>query len=87
MACGQSFVTPEILQRLEEARENESWMNEKLPELKKRYANRFIAIYKKKVIAAGPDFKALVETLKTENRDISAVMIEFMAGEDCYLVL
>lgn len=87
MACGQSLITPELLQKLEEARANSAWMNERLPELKKRYANRFIAIYRKKVIAAGPDHKALIESLKKDNRDISAVMIEFLAGEDCYLVL
>jgi hypothetical protein len=87
MACGQSLVTPEILQRIEETRENKIWMNDRLPELKKQYANKFIAIYKKKIIANDSDFKILIECLKKEHGDISTIMIEFIIGDDYYLVL
>ena len=45
-----SLITQEVLDNIEEMRESKIWMEKRLSELKTKYPNEFIAIYKKKLV-------------------------------------
>ncbi len=90
----QQNVTPsfgydskELLARIEEMRSNKIWMEENIHKLKKKFANRFIAVYKQKIVGNDSDFKVLIQTLKNKYDDIDLIAIEFIVGEDYYLIL
>ena len=55
--------------------------------LKKEFANEFVAIYKKKIVGHNPDFRVLIRTLKDKHSNIDLIAIEFISGEDYYLIL
>jgi len=82
-----SLVTQEVLDNIEEMRVSKIWMEKRLPELKTKYPNEFVAIYKKKLVGHNPDFKTLIRDLKKKYEDIDNFIIEFITGEDYIFIL
>lgn len=82
-----SLMTQDVLENIEEMRENKIWIEKKLSELKNKYPNEFVAIYKKKLVDHNPDYKILIKNLKSKFENIDMVVIEFISGDDYYLVL
>jgi hypothetical protein len=82
-----SLITQEVLDNIEEMRESKIWMDKRLSELKTKYPNEFIAIYKKKLVGHNPDFKILIRDLKKNYKNIDNFIIEFITGEDYIFIL
>ena len=81
-----SLVTQEVIDNINEMREDKVWMEESLSKLKRKYSNEYIAIFKKKLIGHDPDFKVLINNLKKKFESIDLITIEFISGED-YVML
>jgi hypothetical protein len=46
-----------------------------------------IAVFKKKIIGANPDMKKLMISIRKKQENIDTILIEFISGEDYYLIL
>ena len=82
-----NYNSKDVLAKIEEMQSNKVWMEKNIHALKKKYADKFIAIYKKKIVGNDSDFKVLIQALKNKYDDIDLIAIEFVAGEDYYLIL
>ena len=85
-----SYDSKEIIKKIEETRENKLWVEEKIEEFRKGYPDQFIAIYKKKIIGNNSDPKLLIQFLRTKDEfanNLDMIAIEFISGEDYYLIL
>lgn len=81
------YDSKEILARIKEMQSNKIWMEENIHELKENYKDKFIAIYKKKIVDNNSDYKVLIQILKDKYNDIDLIAIEYIAGDDYYLIL
>lgn len=66
---------------------NKKWADENHDFLKKKYANSYIAVENKKIIASDEDLHSLHEKLKDMKKDIAYILIELVYSEDIKLLL
>jgi hypothetical protein len=66
------------LELIEKMRENSRPVREEFEKLQKAYGNEFVAIENGKVIDHDRDMRSLANRLKSDNRDITLILIQFV---------
>jgi predicted DNA-binding protein (UPF0278 family) len=77
----------QILQGLKEFDEDMDWLSEKQENLRKQFANKYIAVVGRRVIDSDSDLEILLQKLKESGRDPGAIPIEFISKEPRRLIL
>jgi len=68
-------------------KENNEWLQEKYEKLQEKYANKFIAIDNKEVVAIGNRPEELINRLKERNIGIESLLIEFIPEKGLILIV
>jgi len=77
----------EFKKGIDRAREDRMWFFGMLEKLRKEYANKWVAVHGKKIIAVAEDRDELVEEIKRKGVDISTVEMQFVTPERLLWVL
>jgi len=77
----------EILLSLEKFGEDVDWISEKQATLRKKFADKYIAVAGNRVIDSDLKLEALLKRLKEKGKDPSQIAIEFIALEPPRLIL
>lgn len=64
-----------------------NWINNNLDMLRKKYPNKYIAVYNRKIILTDKDLTDLKEKLKEENVAFEKVAIEFVKDKPIKLLV
>ncbi|MCI0698058.1 DUF5678 domain-containing protein [candidate division KSB1 bacterium] len=77
-----------ILEKLRSSEADSIWFNEHYEELKAKYKNEWVAVFRKKVVDHHRNQKVLLRRLR-ENypQDSDAIVVEFVSLEDVILIL
>lgn len=74
--------------RVREATANKHWVSDHMPELRREYLNRYVAVDKGRVIAVGKTQDSIFKQLKKIGiRDFGVVIIEYITDEGTVWVL
>ena len=74
--------------RVREAAKNKHWVSDNMPELRRKYLNKYIAVDKGQVIAAGGSQDSIFMQLKKNGiRDFGVVIIELITDEGTVWIL
>lgn len=74
----------EIITRVQNDNE---WLNSHFDEMQQKYANKFIAIKDKKIIAEGSNFLKVLETLKIKKENPALILVEFIHEKGVTIIL
>lgn len=77
----------EILQQLDEFSEDMDWISETQKKLRKKFADKYIAVMNSQVIESDSDLDTLLQKLKEAGRNPSSIPIEFISREPQRLIL
>lgn len=77
----------EILQGLEEFSEDMDWISETQKKLRKKFANKYIAVMNGQLIESDSDLDTLLQKLRETGRNPSRIPIEFISREPERLIL
>ncbi len=66
---------------------NKKWLYENYEELRKQYANYYVAINKKQVVGKNKDLNALVKELKDKFKIIDQIVIEYISSKKFQFLL
>jgi len=81
-------VTMEELRKsIETARENRLWVLQSLESLRRDYLNKWVAVNKKRIIAADFDYDALVDSVKKKGIPFAEVEIHLVTPENLLWIL
>ena len=69
----------EVLAGIRRQRESVVWINEQLPELRKNFGDRYVAVSNRKVVDSDLDFDTLLARVR-ERDDRDLVTIEFITA-------
>jgi hypothetical protein len=77
-----------ILEKLRSSEADSIWFNEHYAELKGKYKNEWVAVFRQKVVDHHRNQKVLLRRLR-ENypQDSDAIVVEFVSLEDVILIL
>jgi len=87
MAVQTQINEKEMAEKIHEMNENRLWLDKTLDALRKDYSDKYIAVFRKKIVDADPDMKKLIIRIKKEFGNIDTIMIEYISGEDYFLIL
>jgi len=92
MALSSPFMgasTREVaVARVREAAKNKHWVSDHMPELRRKYLNKYVAVDKGQVIAAGGSQDSIFMQLKKNGiRDFGVVIIELITDEGTVWIL
>jgi len=92
MALSSPFMgasTREVaVARVREAAKNKHWVSDHMPELRRKYLNKYVAVDKGQVIAAGGSQDSIFKQLKKNGiRDFGVVIIELITDEGTVWIL
>jgi septum formation topological specificity factor MinE len=74
--------------RVLEATANKHWVSDHMPELRREYLNKYVAVDKGMVIAVGENQDSIFKHLKKiGTRDFGVVIIEFITDEGTVWIL
>lgn len=77
----------ELADKIHEMNENRIWLDKCANTLRKDYPNMYVAVRKGKVVGNDPDMKKLIVRIRKEFGNIDSILIEFISGEDYYMIL
>jgi len=77
----------DISSKLKEMNENTEYLTQQMPDLRKKYPNMFIAIFKKKLVGTDADYKNLLLMMRKKFGNIDTVLIEFINEEGYYFII
>lgn len=69
----------EALAAIRKERENLEWISRLMPNLRKKYGDRFVAVKDRRLIDSDPDFEALLARVR-KLPDSESVTIEFVSA-------
>lgn len=90
MAVGGSVAKigeKQILRGLKEFSGNMDWISERQEILRKKFADKYIAVIGRQVIDSDSDLETLLQKLKEKGRNPSEMPIEFISREPQRLIL
>jgi precorrin-6B methylase 1 len=74
--------------RVREAAKNKHWVSDHMPELRRKYLNKYVAVDKGKVVAvAGSQDSIFKQLKKNDIRDFGVVVIELITDEGTVWIL
>ncbi len=74
--------------RVREAASNKHWVSDHMPELRRKYLNKYVAVDKGHVIAVGASQDSIFKQLKKNGiRDFGVVIIELITDEGTAWIL
>lgn len=77
-----------VLEKLRSSEADSIWFNEHYDELKGKYKNEWVAVFRKKVVDHHKNLKTLLHRLrKNHPQDRDAIVVEFVSLEDVILIL
>ena len=69
-------------------RENNEWLDEHRLELRKKYPDRYVAVFGRKVVAQSKEFHTVISELRKESESAPAIAaIEFMNKDEVVWVI
>lgn len=74
------------LQVLESYIEDSRWLMENYDDIKKDYAEKYVAVKDNQVIETDENANRLLDKLRATNADICSVLVEFIPPEDLTVV-
>lgn len=77
----------EILRGIKEFSRDMDWLSKKHEELRKEFADKYIAIMNRRVIDSDPDLQKLLRRLKESGKNPSEIPVEFISKEPQRLIL
>jgi len=77
----------QILQELGRFNEDMDWISETQKKLRKKFADKYIAVMNSRVIDSDSELETLLQKLKETGRNPSRIPIEFISGEPQRLIL
>lgn len=77
----------EELRMLDDYTEDSRWLREHYNEIRKDYANKYVAVKDHHIVGADENADRLLERLRETQEDLRSVVIEFVPPEDLMLVL
>ncbi len=75
------------LQLLDSYEEESRWLTNNYAQVKKDYANKYVAVKDSQVVDADENADRLLERLRETDEDLRSMVIEFVPPEDLMLVL
>jgi hypothetical protein len=77
-----------LVEKLKEFEANSIWIGKHYQELKAKYPDEYVAVWKEEVVGHGKDMPSLLEILKKQYpEDHSHIPVEFIGSEDVILIL
>lgn len=74
--------------RVREAAKNKHWVSDHMPELRRKYLDKYVAVDKGQVIAVGCSQDSIFKQLKKNGiRDFGVVIIELITDEGAVWIL
>ena len=70
--------TPELVQY----RKDSQWFSDHYAELKDRYADNWVGVYKQEVVGASPDGMTILDELEAEGFDVGHVFFHYIHSEE-----
>ena len=77
----------QILKELRVFSEDTDWISEKQTMLRKKFADKYIAVVGRQVIDSDSELETLLRKLQKEGRNPSEIPIEFISKEPLRLIL
>lgn len=77
----------QILKELRGFSEDTDWISEKQTMLRKKFADKYIAVVGRQVIDSDSELETLLRKLQKEGRNPSEIPIEFISKEPLRLIL
>ena len=73
---------------LKEFEANTRWIGRNYRQLKEKYPDRYVAVWKENVVEYGNDLLSIMEALKKKYpKDHSHIPVEYISTEDIHLIL
>lgn len=82
---GMSF--DELTRSIEAARNNRLWFLKSLQELRDKYLNKWVAVHKKRIVAADEDYDALIKAVLKKGIQVAEIEVHLVTPEDLLWVL
>ena len=81
------FDESEVLALIRNKRRNSSWVQEQMPELRKEYPRKFIAVKDREIVDSDRSFDALLRRVRRRQGDLGTITFEFISERECIYVL
>ncbi len=77
-----------LVEKLKEFEANTIWIGNHYQEIKGKYPDEYVAVWKEEVVGHGQDLLSLRESLKDRfPEDYNEAVVEFIGSEDVHLIL
>jgi hypothetical protein len=77
-----------VIEEMKAFEANTIWIDSHYKELREKYPDEYVAVWKERVVEHGPEIPAIMESLKEKYpSDYSHIPIEFINSEDIELIL
>lgn len=82
-------ASTELLEEMRLKQANQKWLDDHRDELRKKYADHYVAVLDGGVVGESEDFRKLVSKLRKElqERPLSVAVIEFISQDELVWVL
>ena len=82
-------ASTEMLEEMRLKQANQKWLDDHRDELRKRYADQYVAVLDGAVVGGSEDFRKLVAKLRKElpERPLSVAAIEFISQDELVWIL
>ncbi len=77
----------ELRRSIESARENRLWVLNSLDSLRREYLNKWVAIRKRRIVAADFDYDAVIRAVKKKGISMTQVEIQLVTPENLLWIL
>ncbi len=72
----------ELAEKIREMNENRIYLDKYSEDLRKKYPDMYVAVFKGKIVGNDPDMKKLIVHMRKKFGNIDTILIEFISGED-----
>ena len=76
-----------LRESIETARANRLWVLQSLESLRRDYLNKWVAVHRKKIIAADFDYDAVIRAVKKKGIPVADVEIQLVTPENLLWIL
>lgn len=83
----QMITTQEEIKEMKEFEEDRIFLEEHKSNLRKKFPNKWVAIYNKQLVAVADDLESLIDELKNKNISPSKAVVEFLPTDETVMIL
>lgn len=76
----------DALTQIREYEQDNAWFRNHKDELRRTYANRFVAVLRGRVIGSGEDLDLLIKEISKQGVDTGSVLFEFVSSKDITVI-